>query len=110
MSFLRRRVWGHSSSAPEENSEPSPEKLKLVPVSKIKTGHKKRNGLIFGLGGLFGVLVAAFFAEKSNVLNLDTLTDLNLETLIDVIPSGILNDARELTVRAYSIHIDSLRS
>jgi phospholipid:diacylglycerol acyltransferase len=104
MSFLRRRIWGSSSSpTSQEDSSPAPEKLKLVPVSKIKTNRKKRNGLIFGLGGLFGILVAAFFAEKNDVLSLDTLSELNLDSLIDVIPSGIIKDARELTVRAYSI-------
>lgn len=59
---------------------------------------KRRNGFIFVLGGLFGVLVALFFANHQEVISLESLLDLNLESLIDVIPQGIVRDAREFSV------------
>lgn len=55
--------------------------------------------MIFGLGGLFGIVIAAFFAQRHDVINLEGLIDVNLESLLDVIPAGIVKDARDLTVR-----------
>jgi phospholipid:diacylglycerol acyltransferase len=59
---------------------------------------KRRNGLIFALGGIFGIFVALFFANQQDVISLESLMDLNLDTLMDVIPQGIVRDAREFTV------------
>lgn len=63
-----------------------------------KRRSKRRNGLIFGLGGIFGIFVALFFANHNEVISLDALMDLNLDSLIDVIPAGILRDASEFSV------------
>jgi phospholipid:diacylglycerol acyltransferase len=60
---------------------------------------KRRNSFVFLLGGLFGIFIALFFANQNEVISLDALMDLNLDSLIDVIPTGILRDAREITVR-----------
>ena len=62
---------------------------------------KRRNGFIFALGGLFGIFVALFFANQQEVISLDSLMDLNLDTLIDVIPQGIVKDAREFSVLCF---------
>ena len=43
-------------------------------------------------------MVAAFFAQRHDVINLEGLMDMNLESLIDVIPAGIVKDAKDLTV------------
>lgn len=59
---------------------------------------KRRNGFIFALGGLFGIFVALFFANQQEVISLESLMDLNLDSLIDVIPQGIVKDAREFSV------------
>lgn len=59
---------------------------------------KRRNSFVFLLGGLFGIFIALFFANQNEVISLDALMDLNLDSLIDVIPTGILSDAREFTV------------
>jgi len=108
MSFLRRRVLGgDSSSEPSRDSSPSNgEPVTLIPASqlkklktKTKTRSKRRTTLIFGLGGLFGIVVAAFFAQQHDVINLEGLVDFNLESLMDVIPAGIVNDAKDITVR-----------
>jgi phospholipid:diacylglycerol acyltransferase len=110
MSTLRRRIahaFGGSStpsSVPSRDETPEPgEEVRLVPVSKLRTlttrkKTKRRNGLIFGLGGLFGVVLAAFFASQNDVIRFEGLMDLNLESLVDVIPAGIVRDARDITV------------
>ena len=103
MSTLRRRLFGESST--EASWDPSPikgEPVTLVPAAHLKKLTKKRSKrrqwFIFGLGGLVGILVAAFFAQRNDVINLEGLMDMNLESLIDVIPAGIVNDAKDITV------------
>ena len=64
----------------------------------LKPRSKRRNGLIFALGGLFGIFIALFFANQQEVISLDSLMDLNLDALIDVIPQGVVKDAREFSV------------
>jgi phospholipid:diacylglycerol acyltransferase len=76
----------------------------LVPVSKLKKlttvkRSKKKSWLIFGLGGLFGLVVAVFFANQQEVIKLEGLLDVNLDSLMDVIPAGIVRDAKDLSVR-----------
>ena len=46
------------------------------------------------------MLVAAFFAQKNDVISLEGLADFNLESLLDVIPAGIVRDAKDITVSA----------
>ncbi len=103
--FLRRRHKPAISPAEELVDSIPPEdgeEVRLVSVSKLKAltrkKSKRRNWLIFGLGGLFGIVIAAFFANQSDVINLDGFLDLNLDSLLDVIPAGIIKDAKELTV------------
>ena len=59
--------------------------------------------MIFGLGGLFGILVALFFANRQEIIKIEGLTDFNLETLLDVIPAGIVKDAKDITVRSFQV-------
>ncbi|KAL1988133.1 hypothetical protein VTN96DRAFT_663 [Rasamsonia emersonii] len=78
------------------------EKPSLSPFVRLKRclakpRGKRRNSFIFLLGGLFGIFVALFFANQNEVISLDALMDLNLDALIDVIPQGILRDAKEFT-------------
>ncbi|CAF9907415.1 hypothetical protein IMSHALPRED_005524 [Imshaugia aleurites] len=103
MSTLRRRFWGNSSST-EPSREPSPAKgepVTLVSKTHLKELKGKRGKRwqlsIFGLGGLFGILVAAFFANQHDVINLEGLVDFNMESLLDVIPAGIVKDAKDIT-------------
>ena len=103
MSTLRRRFLGGSSTEPSR--APSPvkgEPVTLVPTTHLKQLTKKRSKrrqwMIFSLGGLFGIVVAAFFAQRHDVINLEGLIDVNLESLLDVIPAGIVKDAKDLTV------------
>ncbi|KAL3475011.1 Lecithin:cholesterol acyltransferase-domain-containing protein [Aspergillus californicus] len=73
---------------------PSP-KRKQSFLKKPKS--KRRSGLIFLLGGIFGIFCAVLFANQQDVISLDSLMDLNLETLMDVIPQSIMRDAREFS-------------
>ena len=105
MFTLRRRFLSGNSSSTEPSREPSPargEPVTLVSKSHLKELKGKRGKRwqfsIFGLGGLFGLVVAAFFANHHDVINLEGLVDFNMESLIDVIPAGIVKDAKDLTV------------
>lgn len=106
-STMRRRFLGDSSSEPSRASSPNPtvrdgEAVTLVATSKLRKltqkRSKRRQFSVFGLGGLLGILIAAFFAQQHHVINLEGLMDLNLDTLFDAIPAGIVNDAKDLTV------------
>lgn len=106
---IRRRIFGDSSSGPLRAPSPSPairnrdgEHITLVPTAKLKKltkgRSKRRQWLVFGLGGLFGLILAAFFAQQHDVINLEGLMDINLVSLLDAIPAGIVNDAKDITV------------
>lgn len=71
----------------------------------IRPRSKRRNGLIFVLGGLFGIFIALFFANQQEVISLDSLMDLNLDSLIDAIPQGIVRDMTEFSVKRLSLRL-----
>lgn len=104
MSFLRRRPVEEPTKQSVEDSSlsSSKESLTLVRTGKLtvlkQKRSKRRNGLIFTLGGLFGIILAAIFANHHDVINFEGLMDLNLDSLIDVIPAGIVKEARDITV------------
>ena len=115
MSTLRRRFLDQSSSEPSREATPDRgEEVRVVPLSKLKSlttkkRSKRRNGFIFGLGGLFGVIVMAFFANQQDVLNMDSLMGLNFDSIVDVIPAGILREAKDITVRILQLFPDRHR-
>ncbi|KAI7977757.1 hypothetical protein EIK77_009297 [Talaromyces pinophilus] len=91
----------HKPKNDEEDEKPT-----LSPIARLKRyitkpRGKRRHSFVFLLGGLFGIFIALFFANQNEVISLDALMDLNLDSLIDVIPTGILSDAREFTVLSY---------
>lgn len=111
MSELRRRIgqaFGDIPSASSSRSQtPDPdrgEEVKLVSKRKLEKlekltkskSSKKRSSIWFFLGGLIGVIVALFFAQSHEVIKLDGLLDVNLDSLMDVIPAGIVRDVRDL--------------
>ena len=103
MASLRRRIFGDSPTIPSRDPSPDKgEKLTLVSTARLKSLTKKRskrrNGFVFGLGGLFGILVAVFFANRHDVINFEGLMELNLDSLIDAIPAGVVKDAKDITV------------
>lgn len=116
MSNIRRRIFGgdgnHNSST-EQSRTPSPvrhgKKVDPVPVPAAKVDQmnkhlkkpkssKRRYAWNFGLGGLFGVFVAAFFAKQNDMIDMAWMEGVNLDSIIDVLPAGLMNDAREFQV------------
>ncbi|EAW21567.1 phospholipid:diacylglycerol acyltransferase [Aspergillus fischeri NRRL 181] len=108
--MLRRRlakdddVQQTTDKSRDDKGKSSPDTKTVVIQEKPQSGSffsrpksKRRNGLIFALGGIFGIFVALFFANQQDVISLESLMDLNLDALIDVIPQGIVRDAREFT-------------
>lgn len=116
MSALRRRIGKVLSEtpSPSQSREGTPdagEEVRLVPVSKLKSlttkeKSKRKTSAIFALGSFVGILVALFFAGKNDVIKFEGLLDMNLESLMDVIPAGIVRDAREITVKTQSYLLD----
>lgn len=102
-SFLRRRVLGDDKVKKEvEDDSLKAEEVRLAPVSQIvskndKKTRKRRTGLIFGLGGLFGLVIAGIFAGKSDYVDFPEIS--GLDSILDVLPAGLVKEAQALTVR-----------
>ena len=103
MSTLRRRLLGTPTPSPREGSPAKAEEVRLAPVSQIVTAkhrrtRKRRNGLMFFLGGLFGIVVAGFFARRNDLIEFPELGELSMDSLLDVLPAGFVMDAKDLVV------------
>lgn len=100
------------SPAPVDPSK-GPEELATLPIKKLKElndvlqqkkkrsakGTKRRNAWIFSLGSLVGVGLALFFAGSNDMVDLSTLAhfrDMNLDSIMDALPAGLIRDAQEL--------------
>jgi phospholipid:diacylglycerol acyltransferase len=111
MSQLRRRIVNIFKDSPSPSPDlsrdgtPDPsEEVKLVSTKKLeqltnrKARHSnRRSGLTFGLGGLLGLVLALMFAQSQNVIKLEGLLEMNLDSLMDVIPAGIIADVKDLS-------------
>ncbi|KIV82333.1 hypothetical protein PV11_04452 [Exophiala sideris] len=107
MSALRRRIVNVLRDTPSTSSSrdvtPEPgEELKLVPSRKLEKlkkakGSKRKSGIIFGLGGLLGLVLALLFAQSQDVIKLEGLLEVNLDSLMDAIPAGIVRDVKDLS-------------
>lgn len=68
----------------------------------LRTTHKRQkkrsSWLIFTIGGLVG-LVLAGAAAKNQDIGLQLLRDMSLDSIIDVIPAGILKEASDISQR-----------
>jgi phospholipid:diacylglycerol acyltransferase len=113
MSFLRRRFGGASStndSPTELSREPSPapgqtrpSNLRVITAEQLdtlkkKSKSKRKNAWIFGLGGLFGLVVAGFFASSNEMIDLKSLEGMNLESILDALPASFVSSAQQLQV------------
>ena len=145
MSSLRRRIFGagtpdstpsasrDASPAPKQSSSdrnskgaPPAEDYKVIPATQLEeltkkghkrggSGRKRRNAWIFGLGGLFGLFVAGFFASSTG--SLDRLvdmagwSDLTLDSILDVLPAGLIKDIQKMQVSwpPPTIRVDRIR-
>lgn len=106
VAMLRRRT-GKDEVPPSNTTKPEKQQLHAEFVDTkvtqlvIKPRSKRRNGFIFMLGGIFGIFVALFFANQQEVISLDSLMDLNLDSWIEAIPQGIVSDVKEFSVRDF---------
>ncbi|KAF1809380.1 LACT-domain-containing protein [Eremomyces bilateralis CBS 781.70] len=114
---LRRRVLGGSNNdkdSPASSNDPSRdsspavgEEMLFLSEKKPEKSHhltrtpgtRRRNAWIFFLGGLFGLALAAFFARSNDMLDIRALTDINLDSIFDVLPAALLRDAQDLQRR-----------
>ena len=114
MSFLRRRFGGGTgdNSPSELSREPSPapdgkrpSNLRVITAEQLHTlkrkgKHGKRKNLwIFGLGGVFGLIVAGFFASSNDLIDMSSLERVNLESIMDALPANFVRSAQQLQVR-----------
>ena len=108
MSELRRRI-GHAitgtpspSTSRDQTPEPG-EDVKLISTKKLEKlvkrpkHSKRRTGLTFGLGSLLGLIVAGFFASQTDVVNFESLLDVKLDSFMDVLPAGVIREAKDIT-------------
>lgn len=117
MSFLRRRLAGDASgSSSEPSREPTPdpaqgeqyrvvsaEKLHQLSAARQKArqsarGSKRWNLFVLGLGGVIGIVGAGWFAQNNDMIDLPAIADINLDSIADILPAGLLQDARDLQV------------
>lgn len=112
-SSLRRRVL--AEEAPSDLIESTPDKaeeVRLVPVSKIKSGKhkpkggKRRNGLIFFLGGVVGIVAAGLFARSNDLIEFPEFG--TMDSILDVLPANVVQDARDLMVSHVQVHGSSM--
>ncbi|KAI6803631.1 LACT-domain-containing protein [Hortaea werneckii] len=123
MSTLRRRIFGAGTpdSTPDvsRDSSPAPPSLrtkdgtaddnyKVVAAEKLEKlrqrahqkGRKRRNAWIFGLGGLFGIFIAGFFASNNGglekLVEVAGFQDMGLESFLDVLPTGLIRDIQDM--------------
>jgi phospholipid:diacylglycerol acyltransferase len=110
MSFLRRRFGGSTNDAPADTPEPEhapgeprPANLRVVTAEhldtlKTKGKGKRKNAWVFGLGGLFGLVVAGFFASSNEMIDLKSLENMNLDSILDALPASFVSSAQQLQV------------
>lgn len=108
-SSLRRRVAGDTSqdspSADDQNraakdsssSSPAP-KSSSSSLKKSNRGSKRWNLFVLGIGGVLGIVAAGWFAQNNEMIDLAAIAELNLETIADILPAGLLQDAKDLQV------------
>src|SRR5580700_844975 len=98
---LRRRIPG--GKQPLEETPEKIEEVQLAPDSKITVhrkvkGGKRRNGFVFFLGGLAGIVAAGLFAKTNDLIDLPEFGELSMDSLLDVLPASFVKDARDLVV------------
>ncbi|RMZ89353.1 hypothetical protein DV736_g3419, partial [Chaetothyriales sp. CBS 134916] len=118
MSELRRRIGRALGRTPSpslsRDQTPGPgEEVKLVPAKKLErleqltergNQSKRRIGLIFLLGSVLGLVVAGFFTSQTvvrldtliDLVKLDSLLDVSLDSLVDVLPAAVLKEAQDI--------------
>jgi phospholipid:diacylglycerol acyltransferase len=121
MSFLRRRFGGGGAGGEDSpqalSREPSPgpdgkrpANLRLITAEQLSTlkqkgTHKKRRNIwVFSLGGIFGLLLAGFFASSNDYIDLKSLENVNLESIMEALPDNFVKSAQQMQVRSLPLH------
>lgn len=86
---------------------PSKNLEKLVSKKASSKYGRRRNAWVFGLGGLFGILLAGFFASNNGglekLVDFAGLQDMNLDSFLDVLPAGLIREVQDLQVSCSSV-------
>lgn len=109
MNILRRRNAGNSKAAPSpthsvEGSDYEDESAARDLHRLVRKGtatSKRRSFWTFALGGFFGIAVAIFFIGHNEIIDFAGMQDFSLDSLLDVLPAGMLREAKEFQVRGY---------
>lgn len=113
MSFLRRRFGGSDTSSepsrdpsPNPGSTERPSNLRVITAEQLHTlkqkgkrkNGKRKNAWVFSLGGIFGLVIAAFFAGSNDLIDLKSIEGMNLENLMEALPANFVKSAQQLQV------------
>jgi phospholipid:diacylglycerol acyltransferase len=108
MNILRRRNAGndkeppsptHSVEGSDYEDDTAARDLHRL-VKKGAESSKKRSFWTFALGGFFGIAVAIFFIGHNEIIDFAGMQDFTLDSILDVLPAGMLREAKEFQVRA----------
>jgi hypothetical protein len=88
-----------ASDGPEQPEEDQ----KIRVAHHHKKTRKRRTTAIFLLGSLFGIVVAGFFANSNDLINLPDIGELSMDSLLDVLPAGLVRDMRDLVVSCHPL-------
>lgn len=99
-STIRRRNVPETKTVETEDLDvddnPATQSTTVHVVEHPHKTRKRRNTFIFLLGILFGLIAAGFFASSNDLIGLPEFSDLSVETLLDVLPAGLVKDMRDL--------------
>ena len=106
MNILRRRA-GDSSRQPAQDTPDEANDYRVGPPKELQgnakshhnKGSKRWTAWIFVLGGVFGIMVAVFFVGRNEMLDFAGLHDLSLDSILDVLPAGMMREAKQFEVR-----------
>ena len=91
---------GDPGDSRSETTEPETTGASAAVVAAPPKKQKKRSTwLIFVIGGIAGLLLAGAAAKNQDLVKMELLRDLSLDSIIDVIPAGILKEASDISQR-----------
>jgi hypothetical protein len=86
-----------SSTVEETNEQKDTHHHHVHHHSHSKLPQKRSLWLTFAIGGIAGLFLAGL-AKNQDLVNLELIQDLRLESLFDAIPAGILKEASDISV------------
>ncbi|KAI1338082.1 LACT-domain-containing protein [Xylariaceae sp. FL0016] len=103
-SELRRRVIdkdhndiSNEPRTPRDQSPAKPgDKIKIIHHKHKQPMRKRKNGLIFLFGSLFGIIAAGFLAKSNDLIDFPELGELSMDSFVDILPAGLVKDMKDL--------------